>query len=69
MFGDDLNRCLHVHCHGLVVFSLIPQEMLNIPARGFLYVEKLGVHFTLGLLNCKCQIYKIKQMTATILKK
>ena len=22
MFGDDLNRCLHVYCHGLVVIYL-----------------------------------------------
>ena len=22
IFGDDLNRCLHVHCHGLVAIYL-----------------------------------------------
>ena len=30
-------------------------------------METLVVHFTLGFLNCKCQIYDMKQLTAKII--
>ena len=69
MFGDDLNRCSHVYCHGLVVFayqSFVPQEMLNIPVwhrlikwrikqhEMILVISSLATNITKALVTKQC---------------